>query len=157
MPKLKRQINSLFRNYKYQVERYGLEIPDGYYQLNLRQIQRYANGCGSEAMSEIKRKALTAALKMYEAAFFIHDICYEIMSDKEKADYMMKKNMITIMKHDFGTFWFLTKKGLVERFFVIPSVYATVVLCGGRAYQEAKENDSENITPDKECKENVKS
>lgn len=132
------------RQLQIQTERYGLDVPDGYYGLTLTQIREYANGCGSEAMSEIKRKALTSALKMYEPAFFIHDICYELMENREDADDMMRRNMITIMKHDFGTFWFLSKKGLVERFIVIPSVYTAVALCGGTAHDAAQETDDNN-------------
>jgi hypothetical protein len=123
------------------VEFYGLEVPDEFWRLSLTKLQKYCNGCGPERWSEIKRKALTAALSRYEAAFFIHDVCYEIMSDREEADRMLLRNMKHIFRRDFGTFWRLKKTGWLERCTIIPAVYGAVALAGDDAYAEAQKED----------------
>jgi hypothetical protein len=120
------------------VEFYGLEVPDGFWRLTLPELQRICNGCGPESWSIGKRKALTAALSRYEAAFFVHDICYELMADREEADKMMLRNMRTIFRRDFGMFWWLKKTGWAERS-VIGVTYALVALGGDDAHAEAQQ------------------
>lgn len=123
------------------VEYYDLEVPSGFYALSLRKLQKICNGCGPEVWSEVKRKALTAALKRYEAAFLVHDVCYEIMEDRAEADAMLKRNMVKILKRDFGFFWWLSRRGRAERFVIIPAVYIAVVFGGEDAYTEAQKGD----------------
>lgn len=124
-----------------QVEYYGLEVPLEFWSLSLPKLQKYCNGAGPERWSEIKRKALTIALSRYEVAFFVHDVCYELMGDRQAADDMLLRNMKMIFRRDFGTFWWLKKTAWAERLTVIPAVYAAVALGGDEAHQEAQKND----------------
>lgn len=123
-----------------QVEALGLETPEGFWRLSLKTLQRYCNGCGADAMPEYQRRVLTAALSMYEAAFFVHDVCYELMTDRAEADKMLLRNMRKIVKYHFGTFWFLKRSAWIERLAVIPPVYGIVALAGGKAHSEAQKD-----------------
>lgn len=122
------------------VEFYGLEVPDGFWGLSLIRLQKYCNGCGPERWSVGKRKALTAALSRYEAAFFVHDVCYNLMADRDEADEMLLRNMLIIFHRDFGFFWWLKKTGWAERIGIIPVIYATVAFGGDDAYTEAQKD-----------------
>ena len=122
------------------VEFYGLEVPDEFWSLSLIKLQKICNGCGPASWSSGKRKALTAALSRYEAAFFVHDVCYELMKDRTEADRMLLRNMRTIFRRDFGFFWWLTKTGWAERIGIIPVVYALVAFGGDNAYVEAQKD-----------------
>jgi hypothetical protein len=133
------KINALRR----QVEALGLEVPEGYWRISLTQLQRICNGCGPERWSDIKRKALTIALARYEAAFFVHDICYEFMKDRDEADQMLLRNMKHIFRRDFGTFWWLKKTAWIERFTIIPLIYGAVALGGDEAHEEAQKGGNE--------------
>lgn len=123
------------------VEFYGLEVPEGFWRLSLVKLQAYCNGCGPERWSAMKRRALTAALSRYEAAFFVHDICYELMTDRDEADKMLLRNMRAIFHRDFGFFWWLKKTGWAERIGIIPVVYGLVAWGGDDAHAEAQEGD----------------
>jgi hypothetical protein len=123
------------------VEFYGLEVPEGFWRLSLVKLQDYCNGCGPEHWSAMKRRALTAALSRYEAAFFVHDVCYELMADRDEADNMLLRNMLIIFHRDFGFFWWLKKTGWAERIGIIPVVYGLVAWRGDDAYTEAQEGD----------------
>ncbi|MBE6355798.1 MAG: hypothetical protein E7058_01640 [Lentisphaerae bacterium] len=125
------------------VEFYGLEVPLEFWNLSLPKLQKYCNGCGAENWSVIKRQALTAALSRYEAAFFVHDICYELMTDRAEADKMLLRNMRAIFRRDFGLFWWLTKRGWAERIGIIPVVYGLVAWGGEDAYQAARKDGDE--------------
>lgn len=131
------KVNALKR----QVEALGLEVPDGYWRISLTQLQRICNGCGPERWSELMRKISTAALSRYEAAFFVHDVCYELMKDRNEADKMLLRNMKHIFRRDFGTFWWLKKTAWIERFTIIPLIYGAVALGGDEAHEEAQEGD----------------
>jgi hypothetical protein len=122
------------------VEYYGLEVPEEYWGLSLFKLQSYCNGCGPERWSVGKRKALTAALSRYEVAFFVHDICYGLMKDRDEADKMLLRNMKIIFRRDFGMFWWLTKTGWAERIGIIPVVYGLVALGGDDAHAEAQKD-----------------
>ena len=132
------QIDALRR----QVEAYGLEVPDGFWRLSIRQLQVFCNGAGPERWSELKRKALTAALSRYETAFMVHDVCYEIGITQKDADAMMLRNMRKIFRRDYGFFWWLSKAAWLERLTVIPVVYAAVRFGGEDAYTEAQKGDT---------------
>jgi hypothetical protein len=121
-----------------QVEYYGLEVPLEFWSLSLPKLQKYCNGCGAENWSYLKRKALTIALSRYEAAFFVHDVCYELMADRTEADKILYRNMLIIFRRDFGIFWWLKKTGWAERIGIIPVVYGLVALGGDEAYTEAQ-------------------
>ena len=121
-----------------QVEFYGLEVPEGFWRLNLKQLRAWCNGCGPERWSEIKRKALTAALARYEAAFMVHDVAYSLGKSQERADKMLLRNMRKIFRRDYGFFWWLSKAGWLERITVIPAVYAAVRFGGEDAFTEAQ-------------------
>jgi hypothetical protein len=124
-----------------QVEYYGLEVPLEFWSLSLPKLQKYCNGCGAENWSYLKRKALTVALSRYETAFFVHDVCYELMADRAEADKMLLRNMLIIFRRDFGIFWWLKKTGWAERLGIIPVVYGLVALGGEDAHAEAQKGD----------------
>lgn len=124
-----------------QVEALGLEVPEGFYRLPLPALQKFCNGCGPERWNKHIRKISTAALSRYEAAFFVHDVCYELMKDRSGADKMLLRNMKLIFRRDFGPFWWLTKTGWIERVGAIPFVYGMVAFGGEKAYEEAQEGD----------------
>lgn len=124
-----------------QVECYGLEVPIEFWSLSLPKLQKFCNGCGTDRFPVIVRKALTAWLSRYEAAFFIHDVCYELMKDRAEADRMLMRNMLIIFRRDFGMFWWLTKSGWAERIGIIPVVYGLVALGGEEAHTEAQKDD----------------
>ena len=107
-------------------EFYALEVPEGFWRLNLKQLRAWCNGCGPERWSEIKRKALTAALARYEAAFLVHDVAYSLGKSQKRADRQLLRNMRKIFRRDYGFFWWLSKAGWLERITVIPAVYAAV-------------------------------
>ena len=127
-----------------QVDALGLDTPDGFWRLSLPQLQKWCNGAGPERWSEIKRKALTIALSRYEAAFFVHDVCYELMADRTEADKMLYRNMLIIFRRDFGMFWWLKKTGWAERIGIIPVVYGLVALGGDEAHAEAQKEEYAN-------------
>ncbi len=122
-----------------QVEALGLEVPDGFRQMSPLQLQQECNGCGAESMPEKQRRVLTAALAMYEAAFFVHDAAYALIG-KGEADDMMYRNMVKIVRYNFGTFWWLKKSALIERFTIIPAVYGIVAVGGDDAYEAAQKD-----------------
>ena len=124
-----------------QVEIYCLEVPAGFWRLKLKQLQVWCNGAGPERWSEIKRKALTAALCRYEAAFMLHDAAYSLGMLQEDADKQLLHNMRKIFRKDYGFFWWISKAGWLERFTVIPAVYAAVRFGGDDAYEEAQKKE----------------
>lgn len=100
---------------------------------------KVCNGIGAERFSDLKRKAMTLALKRYEACAAIHDLDYFLQVGQKKADKRLLKNMKKVWKKDFGILRFFRPTARIEKRVVIPAVFAAVALCGDKAYTEAGE------------------
>ena len=130
-----KQINEL----RTSCQHYKLDAPMEFWTKTADELKLACNGAGPDRWSEIKRRALTGALKQYEPAFAIHDVEYEYHIGNQKiADKRLLRNMRRIWRKDFGMFRWLSLPALIERFKVIPFVYAAVALAGGQAWKEAK-------------------
>lgn len=119
---------------------YNLDASERFFTANPELLRLSLNGCGPARWSVSKRKALTDALKRYEATFAVHDDDYSpphIMTRKQ-ADKRLKRNMIKVWKKDFGFWRWFSYAGLIERFFVIRTIY-NVVMLGGKEAWEAME------------------
>jgi len=122
---------------------YELDAPDAWSILTAAELAAVCNGCGPERWSPGKRRALTAALKRYEACFAIHDLDYEIGTPRTIADKRLRANMLRVWRKDFGIWRWLSHAGRAERLAVIPTVFAAVVLGGKQAYAAGKEDANE--------------
>lgn len=111
--------------------------------LPLTYLCKVCNGAGEERWSDVKRKALTFALRRYEPAFAVHDADYVMQVGKLKADKRLLKNMKKIWAKDFGFWRWFRPSARVERRVIIPAVFAAVALCGNEAYTEAGEQKKE--------------
>lgn len=121
-----------------QVEAYGLEVPDGFYGIGLRKLQKFFNGCGAEYFPRIVRSGLSAYTDRYAPDFMVHDVDYEIGTDKAVADRRMLKNMWRVFRHHFGFWWFVNKSALFELFLIIVPSYIAVRLGGNKAYDDSR-------------------
>ena len=127
-----KQINEL----RIEAQFYKLSAPYAFWSKTAMELKKVCNGAGSEAWSENKRKALTAALKPYEAPIAIHDVDYEYHEvEKAEADKRFKKNMLKVWKRKYGFFRWLNRGARVERLIIIPAVYTAVVLGGNDAWE----------------------
>lgn len=104
---------------------------------------KVCNGIGAERFSELKRKAMTLALKRYEACAAIHDLDYFLQVGQKKADKRLLENILKVWKKDFGILRFFRPTARIEKRVVIPAVFAAVALCGDEAYTEAGEQKKE--------------
>lgn len=134
-----KEINQLRTTAQY----FKLDAPQEFWEKTATTLKKYCNGAGPERWDDLKRKALTSALKSYEAAFAIHDVDYEYkVVTQKQADKRLKKNMVKIWRKNFGIWRWFSKAGRVERLIVIPSVYAAVALAGSQAWKESEEDES---------------
>lgn len=116
---------------------YKLDAPAEFWQKVADELKYACNGAGPDRWSEIKRRALTNALKPYEAAFAIHDVEYEYkIGNQRVSDKRLRKNMIKIWRKNFGFWRWFSRAGRIERLVVIPSVYAAVAIGGSQAWKE---------------------
>ena len=122
-----------------QVEALALDVPDGFYSLTLRKLQKFCNGCGAEYFPAIVRDALSAYSERYAPAFMAHDTDYEFGTDRATADRRMLKNMWKIFRHHFGFWWFANKSAILELFLIIIPAYLAVRIGGGKAHAEAQQ------------------
>lgn len=130
-----KQINELRTAAKY----YKLDAPSAFWNKTAVELKKCCNGAGTDNWSENKRKALTAALKPYEAAVAIHDTDYEYQEiGKAEADKRLKKNMLKIWRKNYGFWRWLNRGARIERMIIIPAVYAAVVLGGDTAWEACK-------------------
>lgn len=121
---------------------YELDAPVEYWRATGEELQKACNGAGPDRWSHNKRRAVTAALDLYEPAYTIHDVEYEYLIGTQKtSDKRLKRNMIKIWKKHFGWRRWITLRGIRERIRVIPFVYAAVAIGGGQAWEEAKYDD----------------
>lgn len=117
---------------------YGLDAPVVFWTLVADELKYICNGAGPDRWSDGKRTALTAALKIYEPAFAIHDVEYEYrIGSQRKSDERLKKNMVKIWRKNFGLWRWFSRAGRIERLVVIPAVYAAVAIGGGQAWEDA--------------------
>ena len=117
---------------------YNLEAPAEYWRIVADELKYICNGAGPDRWSELKRRALTSALKIYEPAFAIHDVEYEYrIGTQQKSDKRLKKNMIKIWRKNFGLWRWFSRAGRIERLVVIPTVYTAVAIGGGQAWEDA--------------------
>lgn len=115
---------------------YKLDAPTEFWRRVASELKYVCNGAGPDRWSELKRRALTDALKMYEPAFAIHDVEYEYrLGTQRKSDRRLKKNMIKIWRKNFGLWRWFSRAGRIERLVVIPTVYAAVAIGGGQAWE----------------------
>lgn len=127
-----KQINEL----RIEAQFYKLSAPYAFWAKTAMELKKVCNGAGSEAWSENKRKALTAALKPYEACIAIHDVDYEYHEiDKSAADKRFKQNMLKVWRKKYGFWRWLNRGARVERLIIIPAVYAAVVVGGNDAWE----------------------
>ena len=121
---------------------YKLDAPAEFWHKVADELKYVCNGAGPDRWSEIKRRAMTAALKPYESAFAIHDVEYEYRIGTQRiSDKRLRKNMLKIWRKNFGFWRWFSRAGRVERLVIIPAVYAAVAIGGGQAWEDA----------DKEC------
>ena len=119
---------------------YNLDASERFFSADPELLRLSLNGCGPARWSTNKRKALTEALKRYEATFAVHDDDYSPphLMTRKQADKRLKRNMIKVWKKDFGFWRWFSYAGLIERFFVIRTIY-NVVMLGGKEAWEAME------------------
>lgn len=117
---------------------YKLNASARFWQYQTAELQKRCNGAGPARWSEDKRRALTSALRRYEAAFAIHDDDYTAphLLTQAEADKRLKANMIKIWRRDFGVWRWFSRAGRAERLVVIPAVYTAVAIGGGEAHGE---------------------
>lgn len=116
---------------------YELDGVETLYAVPLSYLCRVCNGAGVECWSDIKRKALTFALRRYETAVLIHDVDYSTQIGRHTADMRLLRNMRKIWKKDFGIFRWFRPSARIERRVIIPAVFAAVAIAGGSAYEAA--------------------
>lgn len=117
---------------------YNLDAPVVFWTLVADELKYICNGAGPDRWSEIKRRALTSALKIYEPAFAIHDVEYEYrIGTQKKSDKRLKRNMVKIWRKNFGFWRFFSIGAWIERFKVIPFVFLAVTIGGGQAWEDA--------------------
>ena len=116
---------------------YELTAPAEFWTKTADELSKVCNGAGPDRWSELKRRALTCALKPYEPAFAIHDVEYEYRIGSQKiSDRRLKKNMVRIWRKNFGFWRFFSIGAWIERFKVIPFVFIAVTVRGGRAWEK---------------------
>ena len=114
---------------------YKLDAPKEFWQKTATELRKVCNGAGAESWSEGKRKALTAALKPYEACFATHDADYYYKEiGRAAADKRFKRNLLKVWRKKYGFFRWLNRRARVERLIVIPAVYTAVALGGKDAW-----------------------
>ena len=119
-----KQINEL----RASAQHFKLDAPEEFWETPASVLNKVCNGAGPDRWTELKRKALTSALKLYEPAFAIHDVEYEYqLGTQKKADKRMKKNMVKIWRKSFGIWRWFSKAGRIERLVVISSVCTHVL------------------------------
>ena len=131
-----KQINEL----RIEAQLYKLSAPAEFWCSTASVLQKACNGCGPERWSVNKREAITAVFAPYAVAFAIHDVrfTYQLGTYKQ-ANKELLKNMRKIWSKRFGFFRWVSPTALIERFRVIPFIFAAVTLGGERAWQEAAE------------------
>lgn len=130
-----KQINEL----RTAAQHYTLSAPSVFWQKTADELKYACNGAGPERWSEVKRRALTGALKQYEAAFAIHDVDFEYHIGSVKyANKRLRKNMLKIWRKNFGVFRWFKRSARVERLVVIPVIYAAVAIGGTEAWEECR-------------------
>ena len=118
-------------------QHYKLDAPIEFWTMVADKLKYVCNGAGPDRWSEVKRRALTSALKLYEPAFAIHDVEYEYqIGTQRKSDKRLKRNMLKIWRKNFGFWRWFSRAGRIERLVVIPTVYAAVAIGGGQAWKE---------------------
>lgn len=118
---------------------YKLNAPRNFWVKTAMELKKCCNGAGAEAWSENKRKALTAALKPYEAPIAIHDVDYEYQEvSKKDADKRFKQNMLKVWRKKYGFWRWFNRGARIERLIIIPAVYAAVVVGGNDAWEACK-------------------
>ena len=128
-----KQINQL----RTAAQHYKLTAPFTFWTKTADELKFVCNGAGPDRWSELKRRALTCALKPYEPAFAIHDVEYEYRIGSQKiSDRRLKKNMVRIWRKNFGFWRWFSRAGRIERLVVIPTVYAAVAIGGGQAWED---------------------
>lgn len=121
-------------------QHYKLDAPRKFWTTVADELKYVCNGAGPDRWSEIKRRALTAALKPYESAFAIHDVEYEYRIGTQRiSDKRLRKNMIRIWKKNFGFWRWFCIAAWIERFKVIPFVFVAVTVGGGQAWEEVED------------------
>lgn len=121
-------------------QHYKLEAPIEFWTKTADELKYVCNGAGPDRWSEIKRRALTKALKIYEPSFAIHDVEYEYKIGTQKiSDKRLKKNMVKIWRKNFGFWRWFSRAGRIERLVIIPAVYAAVAIGGGQAWEEVNQ------------------
>lgn len=119
---------------------YKLHAPVSFWSKPADELKYACNGAGPDRWREINRRALTQALKPYEAAFAIHDVEYEYKIGSQRAsDKNLRKNMIRIWARNFGLWRWFCIAAWIERFKVIPFVFLAVTLRGGQAWKESSD------------------
>lgn len=119
---------------------YKLKAPKTFWAKSALELKYICNGCGPERWDVDKRKALTTVFAPYEACFAIHDVrfSYQIGTVKQ-ANKELLKNLRKVWRKNFGFWRWLSPIAWIERFRVIPFIYAAVTAGGNRAWQEACE------------------
>lgn len=121
-------------------QHYKLDAPIEFWTKTADELKYACNGAGPDRWSAIKRRALTQALKPYEAAFAIHDVEYEYhIGTQRKSDRRLRKNMLKIWRKNFGFWRWFSRAGRVERLVIIPAVFVAVAIGGGEAWKEGAE------------------
>lgn len=119
-------------------QHYNLDAPIEFWTKTADELKYVCNGAGPDRWSEVKRRALTGALKQYEPAFAIHDVEYEYhIGTQRKSDKRLKRNMLKIWRKNFGIWRWFSRAGRIERLVIIPTVYAAVAIGGGQAWEDA--------------------
>ena len=132
-----KQINELRTAAQY----YKLDAPRYFWVKTAMELKKVCNGCGPERWSMTKREAVTAAFKPYEACFAIHDVRFHYGYGTVKlANKELIKNLRKVWRKRFGIWRWVSPASWIERFRVIPFIYATVTAGGERAWQEAQES-----------------
>lgn len=136
-----KQINELRSAAQY----YKLYAPAEFWSSPASVLQKACNGCGPERWSVNKRAAITAVFEPYAAAFAIHDVrfTYQLGTCKQ-ANKELLKNLRKIWSKRFGFFRWISPVAWIERFRVLPFIYAAVTLGGERAWQEAMGGADDN-------------
>lgn len=115
---------------------YKLDAPKDFWQKTATELRKVCNGAGAESWNENKRKALTAAIKTYEACIAIHDVDYFYqIGTRELSDKRLKRNMLKVWAKKYGFWRWLNRGARVERLIVIPGVYAAVAIGGQDAWE----------------------
>lgn len=125
-------------------QHYKLDAPMEFWTTVADELRYVCNGAGPDRWSEVKRRALTQALRPYEPAFAIHDVEYEYhIGTQRTSDKRLRKNMLRIWKKNFGFWRWFSVGAWIERFKVIPFVFLAVTVGGGQAWEDTKENKND--------------